>query len=228
MAWPCGLTTRRSGFLLANLRKLVASALNSSDLSQSDIVESAVDRIGALAFSDALGGALWSIKYAGDRRSWSKAQAVLSLRSKRIAPERHIRSVLCNLCLIEYVDENCRACGGRRFILAAQTSVAHVCTTCSGTGLRRYSDLWRMREMGLDRHAYGRWEQKFAAVHRKIADADTQVWHDLSEQLGHVPARIIREKVLDLPRRIHIIEAEQPGQNSKIIPDFVFCSTARA
>ena len=213
---------------MANLRKLVASALNSSDLSQSDIVESAIDRIGALAFSDALGSELWSLKYAGDVRGWHRALAVLSRRSKVIAPHGKIRATLCRLCLIEWVDENCRTRGGRRFIMAAQTSAAHVCTTCSGTGLRRYSDLWRMREMGLDRRAYTRWEAKFSAVHRKISDADTQVWHDIAEQLGHVPARMIREKVLDQPRRIHIIDAGHPGQNSKIIPGFVFCSTARA
>ena len=66
---------------MANLRKLVASALNSSDLSESYIIETAIDRIGALAFSDALGSELWALKYAGDARSWDRALALLSLRS---------------------------------------------------------------------------------------------------------------------------------------------------
>jgi len=213
---------------VANLRKLVASALNSSDLSQSAIVESAIDRIGALAFSDAFGGELWSLKYAGDARSWSRALALLSLRCRRVAPERTIRVRLCRLCLFEWLDDACRTCGGRRFLVANPNAAAHSCTTCSGTGLRRYSDLWRMREMGLDRHAYRRWEQKFAAVHRKITDADAQVWHDLAEQLGHVPARIIRDKVLDQPRRLHIISSGHPGHNENSIPDFVACSTGTA
>jgi hypothetical protein len=65
-------------------------------------------------------------------------------------------------------------------------------------------------------------------VHQRIFDADTQAWYDLSEQLGRVPATMIREKVLDRPPRLHIIEPEHPGHNSNSIPDFVFCSTARA
>lgn len=213
---------------MANLRKLVASALNSSDLSQSDIIEAAIDRIGALAFSDALGSALWSLKYAGDARSWPRALAILALRCKRIAPQRKIRARLCHLCLVEWVDENCRTCGGRRYIIASNMTPTHHCTTCSGTGVRRYSDIWRMREMGLDRHAYRRWERKFAAVHQKISDSDAQVWHDMGEQLGHVPMKMIRTEVLDRPRRLHIIAPEHPGQNENSIPDFVFSSTARA
>lgn len=213
---------------MANLRKLVAAALNSSDLSQSEIVETAIDRIGALAFSDAFGGELWSLKYAGDARSWPRALGLLSLRCRRVAPERTIRMRLCRLCLTEWLDDNCRTCGGRRFLAANVNAAAHTCTTCSGTGLRRYSDLWRMREMGLERHAYQRWLQRFAAVHRKIADADLQVWHDLAEQLGQVPARMIREKVLDQPRRLHIIEPGHPGHNQNSIPEFMFCSTGTA
>ena len=213
---------------MANLRKLIASALNSSDLSESYIIETAIDRIAALAFSDALGSELWALKFGGDARAWYPALRLLSLRSKRAAPDKHIRLKLCWVCLTEWVDENCRSCGGRRIIAASEMSVAHVCTVCNGTGLKRYSDVWRMREMRMDRHAYRRWEPRFAAVHRKISDADTRVWHDLSEQLGRVPAGIVREKILDLPRRLHILDAEHPGQNEKISPDFVFCSTARA
>lgn len=211
---------------MANLRKLVASALNSSDLSQSDIIESAIDRIGALAFTDKLGGVLWSLKYGGDARSWPRAVHELELRCKRVAAERTIRRKIVRICLAEWIDPNCRACGGRRFIMAGQTM--HTCTVCNGTGLRRHSDLWRMREMGLDRNAYRRWEQKFAAVHSKITDADAQAWFDLSAQLGRIPTRMIRDKVLDAPRRLHIIDAEHPGHNENTIPEFVFCSTARA
>lgn len=213
---------------MANLRKLVASALNSSDLSSSEVIETAIDRIGALAFSDALGGELWALKYAGDARSWPRALALLSQRSKRIAPDRSIRTKICRICLTEWLDELCRTCAGRRLILATQSASAHVCTTCGGTGLRRHSDLWRMREMGLDRSAYRRWEHKFALVHSRISDADTQAWYDLAEQLGRVPTRLIKDKVLDQPRRLRIVAPEHPGHNENSIPDFVFCSTARA
>jgi hypothetical protein len=213
---------------VANLRKLVASALNSSDLSSSDIIETAIDRIGALAFSDSLGSELWALKYAGDARSWSRALLLLSQRSKRIAPDRSIRTKICGICLGEWLDELCRTCAGRRLILASSSSSAHVCTTCGGTGLKRHSDLSRMRDMGLERGAYRRWEHKFALVHARIADADTQVWYELAAQLGRVPTRMIREKVLDAPRRLGIIESEHPGHNENSIPDFVFCSTARA
>lgn len=213
---------------MANLRKLVASALNSSDLSESYIIETAIDRVAALAFSDALGSELWALKYAGDARAWNRALALLSLRSKRAAPDRRIRTMLCRVCLIEWVDENCRSCGGRRIIAASTLGVAHVCTVCNGTGLKRYSDVWRMREMRMDRHAYRRWEPRFAAVHRKISDADTQVWHELSQQLGRVPAGIIKEKILDLPRRLHILEPEAQAHNENSMPGFVFCSTGTA
>lgn len=162
------------------LRELVAAAINSSNLAPCDIRETNVDRIGALAFADPLGGALWAIKYAGEARAFKDVLDLLVRRSKRVCGDFKI----CRTALVEWLDDLCNACGGRGSLLASDTAPVRQCETCHGSGKRKVSEVWRARELGLDREQYLRCEPRYVAVQRKIVDAEVMAWHDVARQLG--------------------------------------------
>ena len=194
---------------MANLRKMLAGDITGSSLKASTIREVPLDRIYALASASPLGASLWRLKYAHDAKAYHRSVVILSAKSRGIAPKFTLRLKLCKTVLTEWLDEHCRACGGRRFVMAA-AGVKHVCTVCDGTGLRRYSDQWRMRQMGLDQKTYLRWERKFAAVHQKIADADLQAWRAAARQLGWIPTEAEEQKYLEK----YEIRATLPAANA--------------
>jgi hypothetical protein len=169
---------------LPNLRKLIASDITGSSLKASPIYEVPIDRVIAMGAADPLGSCLWRLKYAHDAGCYQRAVALLSLRAKSLVPTVELRFKFVRLVLQEWLDENCRACGGRRFIMASDDKPKHSCTMCDGTGLRRYSDQWRIRQLGVDPASYRGWERKFAALHQKIADADIRTWRQVASYLG--------------------------------------------
>jgi hypothetical protein len=194
---------------MADLRLLVAKSLNSSDLSASDIREMPIDRIGALAFADALGGALWALKWAGDARAYPRSLELLAARCKRSASDRILRQKICRMSLLEWLDDLCHACGGRRILVATDSSPLRACTICDGTGRRRHSDVWRMRQLGMEPEVYRKWERRVASVQHKIADAETRAWEDVSRQLGRSGA--LRRKPLDEHGLGAILRASAPA-----------------
>ena len=196
---------------MANLRKLIASDITGGNLKESPFYETALDRIFALGTSDALGSALWRLKYANDRGSYERVVALLSHRAKSLAPTLPLRLRFVRVVLMEWLDENCRACGGRRFIMASDTHAKHSCTLCDGTGLRRYSDQWRMRQMGLDQRAYRKWERRFAALHQKIADADLQTWRRIAEELEWIDNS--HANTLEIPEERATLSAVRAGDD---------------
>jgi hypothetical protein len=137
------------------------SAIFGGDLSDDPNCETALDRIMAFAWSDALGAALWRLKWGYDATAFDRALFLLTDRclNKQRRESRRWVQRLCEIVLREWLDDNCRTCGGLRFIMATGSSAKHVCTVCAGTGLLRPSDQARMREMGLSRHAYAKWER---------------------------------------------------------------------
>lgn len=214
---------------MGNLRKLVASALTASDLSDSSLLETALDRIGALAFSDELGGRLWRVKWAGDAKSVEPALALLTHRCRLVARHAPFRRRLCEVALQEWLDENCASCGGRRYIMASESHAKHTCTVCDGTGLKRYSDQWRMRQLGLDKDAYRKWERRFATIHERIAEADAQAWRDVAQQLEKIHPRFGAE-ILAFRRPAPTMRAtvvrDEPAQKSNSMPELLVSSAA--
>jgi hypothetical protein len=212
---------------MSDLRILVAAALNSSDLSHSDIRETHIDRIGALAFANALGAALWALKWAGEARAYPRSVYLLSIRSRRICAEPVMRERLCHAGLLEWLDDLCHACGGRRMVVAEQ--VKRICTVCDGSGKRRHSDLWRARQLGLEPKAYRKWEPKFTAVQRKIFDAESQAWRDVAEQLGRREARHLKAKPVDLRERFATLATGWSAQqvvSTSYLPATSTCTAA--
>lgn len=171
---------------MADLRLLVAIALNSSDLSHSDLRETDIDRIGALAFADDLGVALLATKWASDWRAYWRANDLLVHRTKRHCADFRMRKVICRTALLEWLDDSCTVCGGRGSLAATNISPARQCHICDGSGKRKISELWRAAQLGVDVTVYQKWEPRYNAVQRRIVDAETQARHDIARQLGRV------------------------------------------
>lgn len=172
---------------MSDLRLLIAEALNSSDLSSSDLHETHLDRVGALAFTDALGGALWAVRYAAEVRAYPRALALLTHRSRRVFDGLRLRTKMCEVTLQEWLDPLCRSCGGRQWLAAKFDAPIRPCLACNATGQRRFSGQWRMRRMGLDVSGYKHWERRFETAHSKISEAERKTWLDISLQLDRLP-----------------------------------------
>jgi hypothetical protein len=167
-----------------NLRELIALAIARGDLKHSAIKETDADRIGALAFSDPLGAALWRILWDHDHGALSVAGKLLAdrVRGDKSKPAPPIIRALCNLVLLEYLNDKCPKCAGRRFTIA-ETAVQRCCSACDSTGLARHSDVKRCRAMGFDRQTYHKWKSKFCLAHVKLTDADADTAKEVGMQL---------------------------------------------
>jgi hypothetical protein len=184
---------------VSDLRILVAAALNASDLSPSDLRETAVDRIGALAFADELGGALWSLKWGGNLRVYVIAERLLVKRSKPATPSNHMRGRLCRLALAEWFDDRCPNCHGRGTHMATPFAPVRHCEACDGSGKRPVSELGRAAALGVDIRLWRKWEPAYGVVQRKLTDAEDRAWVDIARQLGRIDNN--RYRLQTLPRR---------------------------
>ena len=213
---------------MGNLRKLLAGDITHGSLAGSPLHEVPLDRIYALGTTDALGACLWRLKFANDPTTYRRAVALLGARSKGIERLFTSRIVLAKTVIREWLDDNCRKCGGRRMIPATSTSAQAACTLCDGTGLRRYSDQWRMAQVGADPKTYHhRWERKFAAVHQIVADADLNTWRDVARQLGRIPTREEEQKYLEkytARATLGSVNADDEGQNIPYMPESLVSS----
>jgi hypothetical protein len=210
---------------VANLRKLVASALVGADLSNSNFHETALDRVMALAFSDALGASLWRLKYADDDGERPHTVGLLSGRNRRVCDEPRLRRHLCWVVVDEWLDDACSTCHGKRFMMATTLEAKRICPVCQGTGVKRHSDQSRMAKMHFDIRTYRRWETRFAALHQSISTADFKTWREVARQLGW-----IGEKALEFPRsgamlRLASVRCE-PAQSKINMPDYLVSSAS--
>lgn len=185
---------------MADIRKLLASALGSGDLSADPNRETPADRIGAMAFSDHLGSALWRLKWGNDEE---QAQAALALLSRRVARRNGDSPALvrriCSIALAEWLDDLCRHCSGRGHMAVEGTPhTKAACPKCSGTGANKPSEMARIRALGMrDVSGYRKLVQRFDRAHARISEADTQAWLDIAFQLERVGYRSgIAKKVL--------------------------------
>lgn len=167
------------------LRKAVALAMQGRDMSDDPNRETNLDRLGAFAWADELGKALWRAKYANDRGQYDRALALLV---KRIRPARQpiaLWQKVARCVLLEWLDEVCRKCSGRGRMIAEGTPHAtHTCSVCDGSGLRRPSEQQRMAVIGVRGDAYAKWAKYFDSAYRLIVNTDSLVLAEVKRRLG--------------------------------------------
>jgi len=180
---------------MANLRELVSAALDSGDLSQSVIRETAIDRIGGMAFADVLGAELWRL-LSNQQEAYPRVVAILGKRARPVVAAGGIRRKIAVAVVHEYVDSACRTCHGTGHLAATPTAVARLCPTCEGSLKRRYSDTWRAQQLELDIDSYRKWDRRYALVVQILADADRGACRMLALQLERV-VPLAASKVLE-------------------------------
>lgn len=170
---------------MSDLRRQIAAALTSGNLAHSPIIETAIERIGALAFADRLGGLLWKLKWANDRAAYEPALHLLVKRVRKPHEARSLPLELCRQCLHEWLNNLCRKCAGRGSV-ADRFGVRRACYACDGRGFGSPSQHERARAIGVDLGGYRRWESRFEAVHQYIRAADLLAWNDIAAQLERI------------------------------------------
>lgn len=219
---------------MSDLRKILASAITGSDLSEDVNCETPLDRIGALAFANDLGGTLWRLKYANDHRSYDRALALLSNKIRqqnKWAGSITMARKICACVLDEWLDEICRQCGGREKIVVEGTPHArHACPSCSGTGMRQPSAQTRMSRLSLSATAYAKWEPRFSKVHQKIVEADDLAWASVASQLERITSRrSTGAKILAFRKTLGTFKgSDRPAHSNNNMPEKAVGSVAGA
>lgn len=164
-------------------------------LAQNDSRETPVDRLGALAYAQheselaSLGVDLIALKFA--HREASRGPAALNLACV-LAWKRNRLDLSANECLKvarwaigEWLNQNCIACRGAKES-PAQTGVEGpqrmtLCPTCSGSGLRIWSDQERSDGLG------GQYDKPLDIAHKYIGAAEAQAVRRGREMLERWP-----------------------------------------
>jgi len=196
---------------MSDVRKLLATALQSSDLSSDPNGESALDRILAMAHADRLGSLLWRLRLANDRGSFRPAVLVLTSRMQSAKGAMSMRAKVASVAIMEWLDDVCRHCRGRGYHVIPDTPVCdHACTYCNGSGKQRHSDHARAVGLELDVETTRKWEPHFARAHALIASADRRTWIEVATQLERIIGRPgIKREVLAMGNVSHgILQSE--------------------
>lgn len=165
-----------------NLRELYAFAVASGDLTHDPLVETGADRIGAVAFSDPLGAALWRVLVDHDAHAWIAAREILRKRMSDRHDNVEMYRRVADLTICEWMAPNCTVCNGRKY-LGSHGEAKVACRACAATGIGRHSDSARAKALGIERRALPPWEKKLAQAHNKISVADSRAGQEVQRQL---------------------------------------------
>ena len=150
-----------------NYRESLSNTLNKSLQDREDGHESRIDRLTAFSMAPgSAGGLLWRLKYNNDSTAWQPAiEALADMLGEK--PQ------WIELCLYEWLNTQCRACGGQQFVTIGERRVD--CPRCNGTGLERHSDRARAHRAKVSMKEISRKNSRLTKIHNRIADLDRAV-----------------------------------------------------
>lgn len=150
--------TSFSGF-----RRREARAINSGNLRWADTGPTDADFIAARGLSgEPLGALLERLKWGNDHRAYARSVHLLGERFYE-RKKRNVIKALCHTAIREWLDENCKKCGGR----GLETDKFHnmtSCTKCNGTGLHQYADYERAHMANLVAGSWKKYERDYETV----------------------------------------------------------------
>jgi hypothetical protein len=139
----------------SGFRRREARAINSGNLRWSDREATDADFIAARGLSgEPLGALLERLKWGNDHRAYARCVHLLGERFYE-RRNRNVLKALCHTAIKEWLDENCKKCGGRGLETDRFQNMT-TCTKCNGTGLHQYEDYERAQTARL---AAGAWKQ---------------------------------------------------------------------
>jgi len=165
-----------------SLRELIGVDISKGRLKQNPREETGTDRIGALGLSDPLGAALWRITGDHDARAVKVAIEILAHRLRKAGDGRRLIAKLAEVALWEWLNDKCRKCGGRGFVIQ-EHDVRTACVKCNSTGIRRHADTERERSTGWTAGMVRKFEARFALAHEMLIAADVRVGYQVQRQL---------------------------------------------
>lgn len=130
----------------------LATSLSGSDLSWTEGKTKPVEYVAAMSAATRLGSDIFR---AADHDAHAMRRAVLQLMSlaarelgrKKINITSGLSQTMAAAAIIELIHPYCITCGGAREIMGEKIKV--ICPTCSGIGVRRYTDSERAKMVGI-------------------------------------------------------------------------------
>jgi ribosomal protein L37AE/L43A len=137
----------------SGFRRREARAVNSGNLRWLDTGPTDADYVAARGMSgNKLGALLERLKWTQDYTAYAQSVALLGDRFKD-RTGRNALKPLCHTAVREWLDGNCKKCGGRG-VVEREANVYRECKKCGGTGVRQYQDYERAHMASL---AAGSW-----------------------------------------------------------------------
>lgn len=142
----------------------LAASLSGSDLSWSEGKTKPVEYVAAMSAATRLGSDIFR---AADHDAHAMRRAVLqlmSLAAKKLGRNKlSITSAqaqtLAAAAILELIHPYCTTCGGAREIMGEKIKV--ICPTCSGIGVRRYTDSERAKIVGVKPEDWHKHERRY-------------------------------------------------------------------
>ena len=142
----------------------LATSLSGSDLSWSEGKTKPVEYVAAMSAATRLGSDIFR---AADHDAHAMRRAVLqlmSLAAKKLGRNKlSITSAqaqtLAAAAILELINPYCTTCGGAREIMGEKIKV--ICPTCSGIGVRRYTDSERAKMVGVKPEDWHKHERRY-------------------------------------------------------------------
>lgn len=146
------------------IREKIVGSMQSSNLAWHAEFARAIDTLTAVGMSDALGSALFRVKYCNDTGAYQRALALLAKEGAtrlRVMPQYAKR--LAKAAIKEWVidaDPHCQGSG----LFVQQNGVSVSCTKCGGTGMRKWEDHERALASGIPVEAWPKHQRNFEKI----------------------------------------------------------------
>jgi predicted RNA-binding Zn-ribbon protein involved in translation (DUF1610 family) len=176
----------QGGRMSTAIAQRISRAVGSSQLGSDDHSIGSIDVIITLAMASKnhLGSLVIRLKYGLDQSCYIPLLALLS------APTNYnrllsvnFRETIAKQAIREAVRNQCGACDGTA-IRKMDNGVVHACTQCGATGIRRYSDAERMRTMGIDQAAAGKYLRMVDRLIDAMCTAEHEVTRGVRDRLA--------------------------------------------
>jgi hypothetical protein len=166
---------------LSNLREAYAATATAS-LEWSEQRERAIDRVAAAGLAPRLGMDIWRARYQLSLQSFRDAhKGLVELYRNRYKSDPDMAFRIVDEALSEFMGPACTSCNGAREMILDQLKI--VCTTCEGSGLRRYSNFERARRMQVSIRRVETINGKLAWLHGEMGSLDKAVNTILAAEL---------------------------------------------
>ena len=164
----------------------LATSLSGSDLSWTEGKTKPVEYVAAMSAATRLGSDIFR---AADHDAHAMRRAVLqlmSLAAKKLGRNKlSITSAqaqtLAAAAILELINPYCTTCGGAREIMGEKIKV--ICPTCSGIGVRRYTDSERAKIVGVKPEDWHKHERRYRVF---IEIASQHYVAALIKAIGHL------------------------------------------